>query len=1219
MHNKLIKQGKKVLTVGVSLATIAWSVGFAAVPVTLAASSGDLIKIANNSSVYYLGSNMKRYVFPNDKAYFTWYKDFSGVKTISQTELESYPIGGNVTYKPGVRMVKITTDPKVYAVAKNGTLQWVTSEAVAKALYGDMWNKQIDDVPDPFFVNYTIGSDVSSAASYDKATQTAGSATINDDKGLGGTPVAGGSTLTVALSPDTPASGLVFGSAARVPFTIITLTASSDGDITVDSLTVERGNPAQDGAFSNIDLLDGTTMLPLNALSKSLNAAHQAVFGDDFTVKAGTTKKVIVAANMTSGALSSYAGEVPTMSVMAIALKGGATLVGTLPVVGNYQTVNGTLTVGTAAITAGSNNPSAVTKEVGTKDYIVSSIRITNNSTVANQDFKITSVTFTQNGSASYEDLENVRLVNTNTSVVVAKVEKPTSKKISFTGLDVSVKKGNNINLDLRLDIKSGSARDISLDIDQQADLVVYDILRGFNVLGSFPNSSSPYYNAPNTTIGNGKMRVESLTITSTKLPENTKGLLLGKFKFVVEGEKVNITALGFNFTSTTPASGTGAVTNVIAKDKNGTPITSVVDPATLHGVGTLTSQKTATSTDTVTLSVGENEIYVYGDLDSNYTSGDTIQVGVFPEAITLRGDTSGNLITATPSGQVQSTQLTLKPASLTISLDSTPSAQTVVAGSPKFEFARIVLDATDSGSDIRVTQIALRTEGSDTSFMPDMLSTLFVYDGAAEVPYSTKTRACSGATCGTINSTATTTITINSGDLTVTRGSTKIVRVLADVSTATTTGNFRLHLTGPSVSGIDQEASSVSSTFTTTENGSTMTMTGAGTLLISVAQDPKASLAIAGTATDGGKFILDAKYDTLSVRNIGFSVQNPDGGVVGDEAEVATIELWEQGGSAALGTMTVNAANATITPATPISIVPGTSRTFVLKVKWENLVPPATGSPATSGSGIRARLNWFDVKGNSPGSGTVSLSPTIDSGSTNGNFNTFTVFKSIPTVAITAFDGANVISGNVQLNLFKFNVKADTNGPIALGKFTFGVTTGTGLGFLVDITKFELWESTSASSDGSILSNTNDFQIVSVGATSTETIVMARFDRDNNDSTNRDRAGMTEHVIISTGGARYFTLKGTISGHTSTVDDETVSVRLAGDASFAGTAQLPFGNPLDSSGIDGQVDQDDFIWSDLNFEQYTTATATYTAGWFNGYRVPGLADNSSTAQSLTD
>jgi len=123
--------------------------------------SGTLIKNTSLPAVYYCGADGKRYVFVNDKVYFSWYKDFSGVRIISDATLASIMIGGNITYRPGVKMVKIVSDPKVYAVARGGVLRWIQTEAIAQRLYGTNWNKMIDDVSDSFFVNYVVGSPIS--------------------------------------------------------------------------------------------------------------------------------------------------------------------------------------------------------------------------------------------------------------------------------------------------------------------------------------------------------------------------------------------------------------------------------------------------------------------------------------------------------------------------------------------------------------------------------------------------------------------------------------------------------------------------------------------------------------------------------------------------------------------------------------------------------------------------------------------------------------------------------------------------------------------------------------------------------------------------------------------------------------------------------------------------------------------------------------------------
>ena len=146
--------------------------------------AGDLVRGESYSAVYFYGADGFRYVFPNDKTYFTWYTNFNTVKWISDADLSKVQIGGNVTYKPGVKMIKINSDPRVYVVSKGGTIRAIGSEAIAKALYGATWNKMVDDVPDGFFPNYKIGGTIDSASMYSVTAEKSEATDIGTDKSL---------------------------------------------------------------------------------------------------------------------------------------------------------------------------------------------------------------------------------------------------------------------------------------------------------------------------------------------------------------------------------------------------------------------------------------------------------------------------------------------------------------------------------------------------------------------------------------------------------------------------------------------------------------------------------------------------------------------------------------------------------------------------------------------------------------------------------------------------------------------------------------------------------------------------------------------------------------------------------------------------------------------------------------------------------------------------
>ena len=151
---------------------------------TNAFSPGDLIK-GSGSAVYYFATDGHRYVFPNAQTYFTWYTDFSGVKQVPDSTLSQLPLArSNITYRPGKKMVKITTDPSVYVVDKGGILRHVGSEQLAQTLYGLNWKGNIDDVADAFFVNYKVGTPIDTASDFKPGDVTGLTSTIAMDKGL---------------------------------------------------------------------------------------------------------------------------------------------------------------------------------------------------------------------------------------------------------------------------------------------------------------------------------------------------------------------------------------------------------------------------------------------------------------------------------------------------------------------------------------------------------------------------------------------------------------------------------------------------------------------------------------------------------------------------------------------------------------------------------------------------------------------------------------------------------------------------------------------------------------------------------------------------------------------------------------------------------------------------------------------------------------------------
>jgi len=159
-----------------------------ALPTQAAPGTGELVKLSCPLSagsthpcraVYYVGQDGKRHAFPNQHVYFSWYDDWSGILAISSADMSALPLGRNVTYRPGVKLVKFPTVPQTYAVDTGGVLRWVKTETAARALYGANWAQNTDDISETFYTDYTFGPDISSGADFDPFTVRDGSRTID--------------------------------------------------------------------------------------------------------------------------------------------------------------------------------------------------------------------------------------------------------------------------------------------------------------------------------------------------------------------------------------------------------------------------------------------------------------------------------------------------------------------------------------------------------------------------------------------------------------------------------------------------------------------------------------------------------------------------------------------------------------------------------------------------------------------------------------------------------------------------------------------------------------------------------------------------------------------------------------------------------------------------------------------------------------------------------
>ena len=1238
---------KRVLTYALVITTMVWSVGLLATPIAVgAAVTGDLIKLQCSAgagvddpcrAVYYLGADGKRYVFTNQKAYSTWYANFSGVKVVSSTEMSSYPIGGNVTYRPGVKMVKITTDPKVYAVSANGTLRWVTTEAIAVALYGSNWNTKIDDVADAFFVNYTVGSDVSSSGAYDAAAETSGATSISDDKNLAGGPaVPSGSSLAVSLASDTPATGYMIGNTIHNKFTKVNFTASADGDITIDQLVVRRGGTvAADGAFAGIVLLDGSTMIRTED-AKTLSSEHKATFNKDIKIPAGTTKSYYIAANMASS-LASYAGQIPSLDLLSVTLAGGA-VSGTLPIVGNYQQLDGTITIGALTVANGGNNPSASTQKIGTTNYIVSGIKLTANSV---EDFKVSSIAFKQGGTAGDGDVSNLELLVDDAQV--ASVASPADGKVTFnlSGSPITIEKGKSKTFDLRLDIGDGSSRTIRFDLEDETDVQAVGQLYGATVKVSAGTGATadaePFWTAVVTTIDTGSLRVGPATLVSTNVANDTDQAVLGKFEFEAKGEPIILTRFPVGFIVTTSSVETDVtaadLTNVTVYDENGVIVAGPTDSAGLDNIDGNTFFVGATSTDTVTVASGVHIYTVKGDVSADWDADDTLYAYINPTQLTAKGDVTGLTVTPTPASDQQSATMTIKTAKLDVSVSSLPVAQTVVAGTQQWTFANVVMDAANSGEDVKVTTVKVAVKGN-ASANPAETSNWKIFDGSTNLSV-TNDPSSDTALKTTDADSATATFTFTT-PLIITKGTAKTLSLKGDITNSATNGTISVGM--PDTTGADHvtargnvSATDASITISASD-GQAQTITGTGTLDMTIdSSTPKASLIPDGsTGVTIAIFNFTSRYEDINVEKIYFTSSATNSGGW-DQAD----QLHVYKGSTLLKSVTPTATDASGDTVlvdmtnSPLVVAKDTSVLVTLKIDTATADDERQLGKGESGEDLAVKINAAgDVTAKGAQSGdTLDTGKTVTSAAGNAQY----LYRSVPVIVPNkelsgGVSNVTLLAGTNDYDFYKFKVTAGSTGDIGLYSFAFVVTTST-----ATVTEMYLYKDSvllaTASTTQNITNATepgnSEVWLTTFALTDDGSIPIVT-GAPEDPSVGTGGVGIADvflpiEAVVPAGQSYTYTLKGKINcsnvGCSGSTGSGSASFQLLGDGSVQSTL------PDTATILNAEAVYERSIqWTDFyktSILQRSSTTATWTAQWSNGYLIKDSTGNNLAATSV--
>ncbi|MEI6528977.1 MAG: hypothetical protein WCN88_01040 [Candidatus Falkowbacteria bacterium] len=1046
---------RKFLVIGVMAITVLATMGMYA-PVNASASAGDLIKMSGLSSVYYLGSDGKRYVFPNEATYMSWYNDFNGVVTIPASELQSYPLGGNVVMRAGTKLVKITTDPSVYAVEPNGVLRKIQSEAQAAALFGTNWNKRVVDVSDAFFTNYTIGAvlangvipagslvknasgaeifyfdgtnyrSIANEAAFNanrfawgniitaSSTVTAGGSNLSSGEFVnvaqnGGTGIViTGSGLMVSLNASTPAAASVPQNGARVPMAKINLTAANDGAVSVNSILVKRIGLS---SYSDVNQVwmekDGSIV----ASKKTVNSNDESIltFSPALIVNAGQTVTLDLIASL-KGSGGNMGFSIASASAVSST---GATVSGSFPVSGNvmsltsYNVVN--LSITTTAATQ--------SVKVGDEKVELGSFELGFNSTA--KDVTVSSIMLKNNG---VEDLSKTAM-----NLYLEQAGNKVSTGVTVNGRYVTFTFGSGLNLlkddsskifKIKGDVigkENTGTPSYTFTLNKSTDLIAYEKSTGFgaNVL----NGTSGSVSADNMTISNVNITSGAISVSKKSTSPSDTTIVKGSDNIVLlanvkTDEAMNADGLNISYSSDGSQALTTDQFENVRVYVNGVLLDSF-DPATTTAV----ISKSIDSN--LSLVKGDNEIKVMAKAKTNATNNAAfiakLVTGVGSDALFASKNptyvSSGNAIAAGSIGG-SATGATFTVAGAVISVtrnDGYSAGKTIVKGSNDVSLGKFTLKATNDALTVTSISLAGNSTASTSTTTDSSIFDAKVYVDGVQVG-NTVDFTSTGANFSSLN-------------FSIAKDTTKSVEIKASFDSSAT-GGFKTVMT---VNAQDSRGKEI----TTNNTASTVdfNVTSAGSLNVALGGNtPAAAILVAKAAEqEVAQIKFTAINDSASITEI--NVINWDGVSATSttaDPRIASVKLYD--GSNLLDSFVpVNGAGKFTISNDAALIAANNSKTLSVKVSLN----PIDNDSAATDKDLMIRVTT--VKSKSSAGSVTSLTANV-------NANSFRIRKTVPTVTLAALPSTLLTAGNTVVS--KFTVSADSNGDVALGKIVLNYST---------------------------------------------------------------------------------------------------------------------------------------------------------------------------------
>ncbi|MBI2463500.1 S-layer homology domain-containing protein [Candidatus Peregrinibacteria bacterium] len=1001
--------------------------------------------------------------------------------------------------------------------------------------------------------------------------------------------------LTVSMGT-VVANNTIPKGATAVKFLNVNLTAGAEADVKVSSLVFHRTGVGSVNDFSNVYLYNGDERLTSGkSISSDTNEAEFNNLG--VTVPAGESVELSVKADTSTSATTGDQNAFEFTGVDKIDSSAETVnLSGAL--VGGYMQISGS-TAGTITI---AKNGSISNPKVGETNVKIAEFQLT----AANEDMTLQKVALVVKGSVSASaDLSNFKLYQSTTEIATDDAVNKDDVMTFSLATPYTLKKGDNRNFYVYADISSkADANDtIQVYMEEDTDLLAVGLVYGYGSQvsrnnydgdqttdsdgdGTVPDSSNSTLEGGQVTIAfNGPVAADvalnGKDVTFMKLNLSTqRNIDVKKMTLSITAAGANTTTGAANLWNSTSTVANFTDIKIIDADSGNTLMgPRELTATTSVGAGDDLSQ-TLNFTDSWTLAAGTSKnLAVTMDI-ANQTA---ISTEVFYVTLAAVSQTEGirdvdaggstYITDIVPSSAIQGNNMTVRTASLTIGLASSPVSDTFVKGSTNVPSVGFTFTAGTAG-DVFVTDVVLQgyfdenvdgtygATGTDNSkSLKDTVPSVDLYDANGnKISSVTKNVSSTGSA------------TFSGLTWTIKAGATEKLEVRATSLSTTAPQNSTNDRFSFDVSSVTAQKKDDGSAITVTpgspNGGATptkiVTVSSAGSLVIAnadnVVTDSKVVAGVNGVLVS--KFKATATDEDFMITKSNYLVSNLSSGTTNDVEQVYLVYTGKDGKSVTSSKEVVTGTSPKLANFTNMSFYVPKDKTVEFSVYMDT----DTIESGSSISGDRIRIDFdatdatdeFEAIGQSSGSSVIDSVTSGDLDVSNGNH--VGLYKTVPTFATnTTSSGCPTNSTKPTSgtnNLYCFDVTADANGAVDLYQVALqvagsSITPGT-------LSLYDYADQSTVLDTAAVSSNVATFTLSAADT-------------------------------ISAGGKVTYIVKGSLTIDTS-AQNNSISTRVQDDTSFASNAA--------AASVSGNT-----VWSDRS----ATSHGLATTDWTNGYKATGL------------